>query len=325
MSIKHQSFLEIGKSPAIIALITRSLWGLEVNKHRHRHRHRHKHTSNGRTLPPDRDAIHTYLPLSSLISHTALSLPYTPFLLFLHSVLAWPVAWALNHALPISAHSSYQHVLGTLASHRPGMPQERRCASRPIVTRRAALTVHTSQSYHRGIDNTSSHLVKQLTKHSLYPFLKSDSFSSLARVSSAQTASQGVPAIQPIPSLSDDLSSVCVSVCSTVPHLTRMALAVAVALQPGASMQGASSSIIQEFILHATLPPCHRVMFPTIRHPAWPNWHLLAAAIVGLRHPIEAPSQLIALQARPAGSFGWHRVPALRPEKEIPLICARLY
>jgi hypothetical protein len=28
---------------------------------------------------------------------------------------------------------------------------------------------------------------------------------------------------------------------------------------------------------------------------------------VGLRHPIEAPSQLIALQARPAGSFGWHR------------------
>ena len=27
ISIKHHSFLEIGKSPAIIALITRSLWG----------------------------------------------------------------------------------------------------------------------------------------------------------------------------------------------------------------------------------------------------------------------------------------------------------
>jgi hypothetical protein len=103
-----------------------------------------------------------------------------------------------------------------------------------------------------------------------------------------------------------------------------MALAVAVALQPGASMQGASSNIIQNlsYLQHATLPPYN---VSTIRHPAWPNWHLLAAAIVGLRHPIEAPSQLIALQARPAGSFGWHRVPALRPEKEIRLICARLY
>ena len=40
------------------------------------------------------------------------------------------------------------------------MPQEPRCAFRPIVTQRAALTVHISQSYLGGIiDNTSSHLV----------------------------------------------------------------------------------------------------------------------------------------------------------------------
>jgi hypothetical protein len=58
------------------------------------------------------------------------------------------MAWPLNHARPITAHSSYQHVLGTLASHRPGMPQERRGAFRPIVTQRAALTVHTPPSYH---------------------------------------------------------------------------------------------------------------------------------------------------------------------------------
>jgi hypothetical protein len=88
----------------------------------------------------------------------------------------------------------------------------------------------TSQSYHGGIDNTSSHLVssrlvKQLTKHSLYPFLKSDPSPHLpARVSSAFHIHEpmrtdnhrqpwGVAAIQPSshpPSLSDDLSSVCV-------------------------------------------------------------------------------------------------------------------
>jgi hypothetical protein len=59
------------------------------------------------------------------------------------------------------------------------MPQERRCAFRPIVTQRAALTVHTSLHSHIMEALTTHHLissrlVKQLTKHSLYPFLKSD-------------------------------------------------------------------------------------------------------------------------------------------------------
>jgi len=59
--------------------------------------------------------------------------------------------------------------------------------------------------------------------------------------------------------------------------------------------------------------------------PRLPNWHLLAAAIVGLRHPIEAPSQLTALQARPAGAFGWHRELLCAQKKKMRLICARLY
>jgi hypothetical protein len=110
------------------------------------------------------------------------------------------------------------------------MPQERRCAFRPIVTQRAALTVHTSLHSHIMEALTTHHLissrlVKQLTKHSLYPFLKSDPSPHLpARVSSAFHIHEpmrtdnhrqpwGVAAIQPSshpPSLSDDLSSVCV-------------------------------------------------------------------------------------------------------------------
>ena len=120
------------------------------------------------------------------------------------------------------------------------MPQEPRCAFRPIVTQRAALTVHISQSYHGGIiDNTSSHLVKQLTKHSSQSQVRLFLLTcpSLFRIPHPSTVHEPMrtdnpsggsshPAIQPSPCLSDDLSSVCVcvcvSVCLTVPHRTRM-------------------------------------------------------------------------------------------------------
>ena len=117
------------------------------------------------------------------------------------------------------------------------MPQERRCAFRPIVTQRAALTVHISQSYHGGIiDNTSSHLVKQLTKHSSQSQVRLFLLTcpSLFRIPHPSTVHEPMrtdnpsggsshPAIQPSPCLSDDLSSVCVCVCvcllnRTAPH-----------------------------------------------------------------------------------------------------------
>jgi hypothetical protein len=179
---------------------------------------KHKHTSNGRTLPPDcaLDAIHKSCPSRvSSHTHTALGLPYTKFsFFFTASSAARPVAWPLNHALPINAHSAHQHVLGTLSeSEARGASGAKMSLSSNRDSESSSHGSHfTVISWRQwGIDNTSSHLVKQLTKHRLDPFLKSDSFSSLARVlphststnQCAQTALQGVPAIQP----SDDLSS----------------------------------------------------------------------------------------------------------------------
>lgn len=180
-------------------------------------------------------------------------------------------------------------------------------------------------SYHGGgIDNTSSHLVKQSPKHSLYPFRKSDSFSSLARAlphststnQYAQTTLQGVPAIQPSPSISDGLSSVIrVCVCLLVPHRTRMELAVAVALQPGASMQGASSSMIIQnlsYLQHATLPPCS---VSTICTP------LAKLAFISCCYRGTSPPNRSAITAdRASGASSWRiwlaSRAALRPEKE---------
>jgi hypothetical protein len=178
------------------------------------------------------------------------------------------VAWPLNHALPINAHSSHQHVLGTLASHWPGMPQEPRGAisSNRDSESSSHRSHYTSQSYHGGIDNTSSHLVKTIDKaqSESVSLPKSDSFSSLARVSSAfiphprtNAHRQPVRGFQPSshPAVPIRRSIICVCVCllnrtARHPHGT----AVAVALQPGASMQGACS-IIQKFILPAACHP----------------------------------------------------------------------
>jgi hypothetical protein len=125
------------------------------------------------------------------------------------------------------------------------------------------------------------------------------------------------PAIQPSPSISDDLSlCVCLSrgVCSTVPHRTRMELALAVALQPGASMQGASSMIIQNlsYLQHATLPPCN---VSTIRTP------LAKLAFISCCYRGTSPPNRSAIAAdRASGASSWliwlASRAALRPEKE---------